>query len=347
MVFYGPHDMRYEDVQTPSCPADGVLTKTIACGICGTDMRTYNGGSSNAIFPGIFGHEIASEVIESNYPRFPVGTKLSIAPVVACGECWYCKNGMQNQCENIEEVGVFGGEGPNGFNPGGFAEYAAYDGHTLDHGCFNVIPEDFNPVDTVLAETASSVLNAQINTNIVMEDLVVIVGAGAIGSLHSEIAKIRGCKETLVVEMNPEKAELARSRGVSTVVNYNSGDPELKKLILEKTEGRGADVVICACPVGQVQADALELVRKRGKVTFFGGVSQPKLMNTNLIHYKEIMVYGANAYTPEVNRKALNLILSGQLDAKRFITNRFELKDLEKGFESLASGKSMKNIIVY
>lgn len=342
MVFYGPKDMRLEEVPMPVCPEDGVLTKTIACGICGTDMRTYNGGSSNAIFPGIFGHEISTEVIESNYERFPVGTKLCVAPVVACGKCWYCKNGMQNQCENIDEIGVFGGD-----TPGGFGEYIAFTGHQLDNGCFNIIPDDFDPVDAVLAETASSVLNAQINANVVMEDLVVIVGAGAIGSLHSEIAKIRGCKETLVVEMNPDKAELTRSRGVTTVVNYNSGDPELKKLVLEKTEGRGADVVICACPVGQVQADALELVRKRGKVIFFGGVSQPKVMNTNLIHYKEILVYGANAYTPEVNRKALNLILSGQLDAKRFITNKFELKDLEKGFESLASGRSLKNVIVF
>ena len=74
--------------------------------------------------------------------------------------------------------------------------------------------------------------------------------------------------------------------------------------------------------------------------------SSPEL-NTNLIHYKEIFIYGANAYTPEVNRKALDLILSGQLDAKRFVTNRFELKDLDKGFESLASGKSLKNVIVY
>ena len=88
-------------------------------------------------------------------------------------------------------------------------------------------------------------------------------------------------------------------------------------------------------------------MRKRGKVIFFGGVSSSPELNTNLIHYKEIFIYGANAYTPEVNRKALDLILSGQLDAKRFVTNRFELKDLDKGFESLASGKSLKNVIVY
>ena len=63
------------------------------------------------------------------------------------------------------------------------------------------------------------------------------------------------------------------------MVNYNSGDPELQKLILEKTDGRGADVVICACPVAPVQADALNLVRKRGKVIFFGGVSSLSLIH--------------------------------------------------------------------
>lgn len=341
VVFHAPNDLRYEEVPTPVCPEGGILTKTLACGICGTDMRTFRGGSSRAKYPGIFGHEIVAEVIESQYEAFPVGTRLSVDPIVPCGKCWYCKSGNQNLCDHLREVGV------TGDLSGGFGEYIAFDRSMLETGGFNVIPNDFDPADAALSETASSVLSAQINANIVMDDLVVIVGSGAIGLLHSEIAKLRGVKETLIVEMNPEKAELARSRGFSTVVNYNSSDPELLKLIHEKTDGRGADVVICACPVGQVQADALNLVRKRGKVIFFGGVSSPPVLNTNLIHYKEIFIYGANAYTPEVNRKALDLIVSGQLDAKRFVTNRFELKDLAKGFESLASGKSLKNVIVY
>lgn len=342
-VLYGPNDVRYEEVKTPVCPEDGILVKTIACGICGSDLRTYGGGTASAVLPSISGHEIAGEIVESRMEAFPAGAKVSIACTVACGECWYCKNGMQNQCDNLKSIGT-----ANGVD-GGFAEYAAFTGEMVKNGCFNIFPEDFDPVDTVLAETASSVLNAQINTNLVMEDLILVIGAGTIGCLHSEIAKIRGTREVIIAEMNEVKAELAGKQGFANVYNYSSSDPRLKELVMEKTKGRGADAVICACPAGQAQADALTLVRKRGKVIFFGGIN-PKtaaVLDTNLIHYKEITVFGANAYSPEMNRRALNLVLSGQLDAKKFITHRYELKDLAKGYEDMRAGKVIKGVIVF
>lgn len=342
-VLYGANDLRYEEVETPVCPEGGILLKTIACGICGSDLRTYGGGSSKAQLPSISGHEIAGEVAESKNKHYPVGLKLSIAPVIACGECCYCKNGIQNQCDNMRMIGTAEGI------PGGFAEYVAFSDDMLRNGCFNAIPEGIDPIDTVIAETASSVLNAQINTNLVMEDLVVIIGAGTIGCLHSEIAAIRGTKETMIVEMNPTKAELARSQGFKTVYTMGSGDPKLKEIILEKTHGRGADTVICACPVGQAQADAIKLVRKRGKVIFFGGIaaSSATLIDTNEIHYKEITVYGASAYSPEVNRQALNLVLNGQLAAKKFITHQYPLQDLAKGYEDMRQGKMIKGVVVF
>lgn len=342
-VLYGPMDLRYEDVETPVCPEDGILVKIIACGICGSDLRTYGGGSSQAVYPSISGHEIAGEITESNMKDYPVGARISIAPVIACGECWYCRNGMQNQCDNLGMIGT-----ANGIK-GGFAEYAAFPGKMVKNGCFNIIPVDFDPVDTVIAETASSVLNAQINTNLVMEDLVVVIGAGTIGCLHSEIAKIRGTKEVIIAEMNETKVELARKQGFENVYNYASGDPGLRELVMEKTKGRGADTVICACPAGKAQADAIQLARKRGKVIFFGGINAKTaaIIDTNTIHYKEITVYGASAYSPEVNRRALNLVLSGQLDARKFITHRYELKDLARGYEDMKQGKMIKGVIVF
>ena len=297
-VLYGPDDVRYEEVEEPACPADGIKVKVIACGICGSDLRTYGGGSKNSILPAISGHEISAEVVESNYERFPVSTKLSIAPVIVCGECWYCQNGIQNLCDNIRMIGT--AEGING----GFAEYIAFPKEIIDHGCFNAIPEDIDPIDTVIAETASSVLCAQINTNIVMDDLVVVIGAGTIGCLHSEIAQIRGVKEVLIVEMNEDKANLARKQGFNNVINMSSSDPRLKEMVLEKTS------------------------------------------DTNAIHYKEIMVYGASAYSPEVNRKALNLVLNRQLDARKFITHKYELKDLAQGFHDMRAGKMIKGVII-
>ena len=342
-VLYGPNDVRYEDVPTPECPKGGIKIKMIACGICGSDLRTYGGGSARAQLPAISGHEIAGEIVESELEEFPVGAKISVAPEVPCGDCWYCKNGLQHLCDNIKSIGTADGI------DGGFAEYVAFDGDMARKGCFNIIPEGFDPVMAVISETASSVLNSQINTNIVMEDLVVVIGAGTIGCLHSEIAKIRGTKEVIIAEMNETKAALAKAQGFSTVVNYSSSDPRLMELVMEKTNGRGADTVVCACPAGQAQADALKLARKRGKVIFFGGINMKsaQILETNLIHYKEIIVYGANAYSPEVNRKALQMVLTGQLDAKKFITHRYRLKDLAKGYEDMRAGKMIKGVIVF
>ena len=342
-VLYGPEDLRYETVDTPECPDGGILLKTIACGICGSDLRTYGGGSSKAQYPSISGHEIAGEVEESKNEKFPKGMKLSIAPVIPCGKCWFCKNGIQNQCDDMRIIGTAEGI------PGGFAEYVSFTKDMLENGCFNEIPEGVDPIETVIAETASSVLNSQINTNIVMEDLVVVIGAGTIGCLHSEIAKIRGTKEVIIAEMNPDKAELARKQGFDNVYTMSSSAPELKELVMEKTGGKGDDTVICACPVGQAQADAVNLARKRGKVIFFGGISSKSavIIDTNAIHYKEITVYGASAYSPEVNRQALNLVLSGQLDAKKFITNRYALKDLSKGYKEMRQGKMIKGVVVF
>ena len=342
-VLYGPEDLRYETVDTPECPDRGTLLQTIACGICGSDLRTYGGGCSRGQYPSISGHEIAGEVEESKNEKFPKGMKLSIAPVIPCGKCWFCKNGIQNQCDDMRMIGTAEGI------PGGFAEYVSFTKDMLENGCFNEIPEGVDPIETVIAETASSVLNAQINTNIVMEDLVVVIGAGTIGCLHSEIAKIRGTKEVIIAEMNPDKAELARKQGFDNVYTMSSSAPELKELVMEKTGGKGADTVICACPVGQAQADAVNLARKRGKVIFFGGISSKSavIIDTNAIHYKEITVYGASAYSPEVNRQALNLVLSGQLDAKKFITNRYALKDLSKGYKEMRQGKMIKGVVVF
>ena len=342
-LIYGAYDLRYEEIPTPECPKDGILVKTIACGVCGSDMRTYSGGTKGAILPSVNGHEIAAQIIESNMEDWPVGANLSIACTVACGKCWYCKNGIQNQCDNMQSIGTANGV------QGGFAEYIAFTGYQVENGCFNIIPEGIDPIGTVLAETASSVLGAQMNTNMVMEDLVLIVGCGAIGTLHGEIAKIRGAKEIIIAEMNPEKAELARSRGFDNIYTFASGDQGLYDLVMEKSNGRGADTVICANPNGIVQADALKLARKRGKVIFFGGID-PKtaqVLDTNLIHYKEITVHGANAYSAETNRKALNLILSGQLDPKRWITHKYDLKDLEQAFADMKAGKTMKAVIVF
>jgi len=343
MILKGPMDLAYEEVPDPICPNDGIVIKIDACGICGSDLRTYQGDSQGTVYPSILGHEISGTVTESNNGCFPIGTKISVAPVVPCGECWYCKRGIENLCENLRMIGI--GRGI----PGGFAEYMSLPGDILAKGCINVIEEGVDSVEAVLSETASSCLNAQENAGIGMKDeLVLIIGSGTIGCLHSDIAELRGVTETLIIDMSADKVKIAHEQGFKNVLNLGSNSKELKNMVFNKTEGRGADIVICACPSGQAQADALNLVRKRGKVIFFGGISKGTLvpLNTNLIHYNEINIYGASAYTPIINKMAFNLIKNKRIDAKKYITHRYQLKDLNLAFDEMKRGLMIKGVVI-
>lgn len=340
-VLTAANTVEYQEWETPVCPQDGVLVKILACGVCGSDLRTYQGMSQTEQYPLLQGHEVAARVIESRYPAFPAGTHITFAPITSCGACWYCRRGMQHLCDNKGKFSKKGG-------PGGFAEYSAYDGLLLERACFGVIPEGFDPVTASLAETASSVLNCHTVSGIAKDDLVLVIGSGAIGSLHREIALLNGASEAMVIELSNEKVELARSRGFEDVYNYSSDDPEFHNLVMEKTEGRGADTVICACPSVQAQADALRLVRKQGKVIFFGGVpkSAAAVLDTNLIHYREINIHGAYAYSPEAHRKALGLITSKRINAEKYITHRYPLDQLAQAYADMKAGKTIKAVIV-
>jgi len=342
-VLKGPLNLSYEEVNDPICPNNGVLIKVDACGICGSDLRTYEGGSQNTVYPCIIGHEISGTIIESKDPNFMVNTRICIAPVIPCRECWYCKRGMENLCDNLRMIGT--GSGISG----GFAEYLSLSRDVLYRGCINILDEGMDSIGIILSETASSCLNAQENANIGMNDeLVLVIGSGTVGCLHSDIAKLRGVGETIVIDVNSIKAKLAQEQGFN-VLNLGSSSEELKEIVFKKTKGRGADVVICACPLGQAQVDALKLVRKGGKIIIFGGIPKGTLvpMETNLIHYKEIkIIYGASAYTPRINKMAFNLIASGKLKAEKYITHKFELKDLSSAFDKMKKGLMIKGVVI-
>ncbi len=133
-----PKTLSYQEVPDPDCPKDGLVLQVHACGICGSDLRTYEGGSGYAQYPAILGHEITGEIVESHHPAFPVGQILAVAPVTPCGSCYYCQRGMQNLCENLKMIGIAAGI------QGGFAEYLSLTAEILEKGCVEILPKHAN-----------------------------------------------------------------------------------------------------------------------------------------------------------------------------------------------------------
>jgi L-iditol 2-dehydrogenase len=338
-VFKDIEDIVVEERDIPACPRDGLLVRVMACGICGSDVRNYHNGLRDGIKDQIMGHEIAGQVVEvgGEVTRFKPGDRIALAPDVSCGHCWYCKRGFVNLCQSHRMLGTH--------FPGGYAQYLALPSDVLQHGFIEKIPEGMSYDFAAFAETAAAVVACQKNNNISLGDTVCIIGDGPVGCLHIEVARARGAKKIIMAGM--DKLDLARNFGADCL--FKNTDPErVKNSVLELTDGIGADIVICAVPSVAVQEQALEMVRKRGRVVIYGGVPKTKQttqLNSNLIHYNEVMVLGAFSYPATGLADALSCIQAGQIHPEKYISAHVSLNDVVKGMNMVTAGKALKVMI--
>jgi len=225
--------------------------------------------------------------------------------------------------------------------PGGFAQYIHLPAEVLSHGFVEHIPDSLDFDEAAMAEPASSVIACQENNNVSLGDTVVVIGDGPIGCLHLEVARARGASRTIMVGLN--RLDMAAQFNPDYIINSATQDPveEVRKI----TGGLGADIAICAAPVTSIQEQAVEMVRKRGRVVLFGGVSKNNPMttlNSNLIHYNEITVVGSFSYPATGLAKAIDLIAAGKISAKKYVTKRVKLEEIPEGMAWAQEGKALR-----
>ena len=329
------------DVPDPVCPDDGLILAVKACGICGSDIRRWKEGPPQGISSITPGHELSGIVVETgaNVEKFAVGDRLAVAPDVHCGHCYYCRRGMYNLCDNLKFLGITPGY------PGGFAEKMAISGQVLANGIVHRMPNSLAFSEGAFAEPCCSVLACHNRAGTTLGDTIVVMGAGPIGCLHIVVAKARGAR-VIVSEPVRLRREMAEKFAPDFVIDPSNQD--LSTLVKNATAGTGADIVICANPVAGTQTQAVEIVRKGGKVILFGGLPKANPMTTldgNRIHYNEIEVIGSFSYHPTVHELALRLLANKIIPAERFITHTFKLDETGKAFETAGERQALKVII--
>ncbi len=337
-----PRTLELRDIPAPVAPNDGLVLAVKACGICGSDLRRWKEGAPKGIPGMIPGHEAAGIVIEAgpDQSRFAVGDRVAIAPDVHCGRCYYCQRGLFNLCDGIRFIGV---------TPelsGALAEKLVLTDEILTNGIVHRMPEGMSFAEGSLAEPSCSVLASHDRAGTGLGDTVVVMGAGPIGCLHVIIAKARGAR-VVVSEPSPIRRRLAERCGPDAVVDPTTED--LGSRVRQMTAGVGPDIVVCANPVAETQAQAVQIVRKRGKVILFGGLPKANPMVTldsNRIHYGEIEVVGAFSYHPTVHARALDLIHRKVIDADLLVTHTFALPEVGKAFAAAAGGAALKVVVV-
>lgn len=322
-------------------PEDGLVLEVKACGICGSDLRRWREGPPPGVGEIISGHEIAGVVISvgNQVKDYKPGDRLAVAPDVHCGKCYYCERGLYNLCDEMRLIGISPGY------PGGFAERMVLTGEILNRGIVHLIPERLSYQEAAFAEPLSSVLAAHAKANTNFEDTVLIMGAGPIGCLHIVVAKARGAR-VILSEPHDLRREWAKSFQPDLVLNPDQVN--VVEQVRQFTGNLGADIVICANPIAETQKQAVEAVRKGGRVVLFGGLPKAAPMtslNANLIHYGEITVVGAFSYHPSFHQQALEIIRRGLVPVERLITHAFTLDQINEAFQMAARGEALKVII--
>jgi len=337
-VFEGIEDIKIKKVDIPECGQGEIVVKVEACGICGSDIRNFHIGLRHGIKSQIIGHEIAGIVHEAGdrVKKFKVGEKVAVAPDVSCGECFYCEHGFVNLCVNHRMIGTHW--------PGGFAQFVKIPDEILQHGMVHKMPEELSFEEATLSEPLSSVITSQKEAGIGLGDNVLIIGDGPVGCMHLEVARARGA--FIIIMAGLKKLQSAKRFNPDYLIDASNADPV--KEVLKITQNLGVDAAICANPDPSTQEQAIESVRKRGRVILFGGLSKENpwsKLNSNLIHYNEITLVGAFSYPAYMHKKALEVIKYKKISPEKYIDRIIPLEKIVEGIKAAESGEALKVIV--
>ena len=338
--FYAPEDLRLEDVPEPTCGTDEVKIRVKNCSTCGTDVKIRKNGHQNLAPPRIIGHEIAGEVVEVGSGvagDWKPGDRVQVIAAVPCGKCHECRKGWMAVCQNQTSVGYQ--------YDGGFAEYMIVPREVLAVDGMNRIPDGVGFAEASAAEPFACAINAQEQLGIEPGDDVVIFGAGPIGCLHVRIARgVHRAGRIILVDINSERLKMSAD-AVQPDVVINASEVNIVEEILKLTGGRGADVIITATPANITQEQAVSMAARNGRISFFGGLpkTNPTItLDSNLVHYRQLHIHGANGSAPEHNRRALDYIASGEVPVADLITRRIRLRDVMDAFGIVERGEAIK-----
>jgi L-iditol 2-dehydrogenase len=340
-TFHAPGDLRVGDVPEPAVGPGRLKLRMRATATCGTDAKIFRHGHHRLDPPQIIGHELAGAVVEvgSGVTGFAPGDRVQVIAAVPCGECRECRSGAMTVCPNQTSMGYQ--------YPGGFAEYLVVPEQVLRVDGVNHIPAGVSYAEASVTEPLACALNAQELVRVGAGDTVVVMGAGPIGCLHVRLARSRGAAAVYLIDVNADRLAMSAERVEPDAAIDGSADDPVES-VRKLTGDRGPDVVITAAPAGRAQEQAIEMAAPQGRISFFGGLPKddPYIRcDSNLVHYRELSLVGANGSSPAHNRRALQLIAGGAVPVADLITHRLPLDQVQAAIEAVISGTAIKVVV--
>ncbi len=336
MVFHGPGDLRAEEWPVPAPARGEVVLKIEAALTCGTDVKTLRRGHPVMIprVPTVFGHEFAGTVtaVGAGVRGVREGDRAVAANSAPCGACPLCLAGRPNLCEDLLFVN------------GAYGEFIALPPRLVSANLVRLGPSTPAAL-AAFAEPLACALGGVERARLEDGQTVVIFGHGPLGCLLAMAAAARKAR-VIVVGKAGWRLDRVRELGIGECVDATA-TPDVVGALRAATGGRGADVTIDATGRPEVWQQAVDAVGRGGCVVFFGGCAPGTSIqvDTRRTHYEELALLGAFHHTPELIRRAVELLEGNVLDPQGLLTHRMGLDGVREALDLMATGKAMKVLI--
>ena len=318
-VLVGPGKIEVQEVETPKPKPTEVLVKLKNCGICTLEQRLFS-GEMKIYFPIVPGHEVSGEVVEVGagvISGLKKGMPVAVDLVMRCGEGYFCRTGQSNMCENRFNEGLR--------VLGGFSEYIA------------VRPSHVYPFSKELSfreasftEPVACCIRSLKRIGVSLADDVLIIGAGAMGQMHLQVARAMGAR-VIISDPDSKRLEKASELGAAVIVDPDNGN--LKDEVAKLTGGRGADAVVVTSSAHAALNSAFESLSKTGRVSIYTSYGDTLRfpVDANTLHRNEYLVVGSEGRTERDFHQAIRLLSFGIVDVRPLISRVISFDEIEDG----------------
>lgn len=318
-ILTAPYKIEFQESSIPSITPDEVLLKVIRIGVCASDIQMYHGRHKYMTYPAVPGHEVGAviEKVGANVVDFKVGDRVTAEPQIYCGECYPCKIGRFNVCENLKVKGVH----EDGFA----AEYVAIEPSYLHH-----CPDDMD-FDKIALVEPLAVGVGSVKRSKYKDANIAVIGGGTIGNLIAQSAQALGAAKVLITDFLDSKLKYARECGIEYCINTK--EIGLAKAIDNAFGLRKADVIIDAAATRGSFMSALDASRPSSEIIITGNYKDPMELEVPRIQRREVSLIGHMMYVREDFADAIRFLAHDTVNTKGFITQRFALKDFDSAFK--------------
>jgi L-iditol 2-dehydrogenase len=320
----------YKEMPKPQVGAKDVLIQVKACGICGSDVHGMDGSSGRRIPPVIMGHEASGVIVETGdgVSDWRVGERVTFDSTVYCGECFYCRRGEINLCDNRRVLGVSCDEYRQ---HGAFAEYIAVPQHILYR-----LPTGMSFEQAAMVEAVSIALHAVGRVPITLNDTAVVVGTGMIGLLVVQALRAAGCGQILAVDLDQDRLDLACKLGADAGLNSQTLDVQGE--VRRHTGGRGAEIAMEVVGISPTLNLAIQCLKKGGSLGLVGNLAPSTEFPLQYVVTRELTLHGSCSSRGEYPA-CLDLIARGTIDVDALISAVAPLSEGASWFDRLYGGE--------